>query len=359
MKRVRRNLFMPLTPYNLLLSFAIATTEAKGEENLLLLPDYNETTEQALSCLSPEIPAFSATIRAIGARKRETSLTRPFRKIEYFRAIDRLLERTEFNAFFSFNDMKYQSQYAMWKIARSQPSCRLVHVEDGSADYCGVHVSGRSVPSRLFDRFARGEWSKELDSFGTYPLISEYRFIFPEFATLAPRLPGDSVKGISREGLLGLSPGAHAERVFGKLGLKRMQGPGFSLVLPDSEKFIKSHPEFLENLSVRLDQARSRGLKILLKKRLGSPCPLAGLEAQSDVISISGEIPSELVLLWTRGQVREILGGKSSSLMTARWLCPEIPCTCLCNFVEEGSSPLAALFRNIGIQPFDEEVTAG
>mgnify|MGYP000855926951 CR=1 FL=1 len=354
MKGPRRNLFMPLTPYNLLLSFAIAATETKGEENILLLPDYNETTERALICLSPGIPAFSATIGAIGARKRETSLTRPFRKIEYSRSIDRLLKTMEFDAFFSFNDLKYQSQYAMSRASRFQPSCRLVHVEDGTADYCGVQVSGRSGLGKLFDRLVGGKWSLELDSFGTYPLISEYRFIFPEFATLAPRLPEGSVRGISAEGLMGLSPGEHAEKAYGKLDFERMRGPGSTLVLLDSEKYLKSHPEFLENLSGHIGQARSRGLKILLKKRLGSPCPLPELEGKDDVVILPGEIPSELVLLWFREQVREVLGGKSSSLATARWLCPKIPCTCLCGFIR-GESPLGRLFRNIGIRPFKDE----
>ena len=57
----------------------------------------------------------------------------------------------------------------------------------------------------------------------------------------------------------------------------------------------------------------------------------------------------------SRKSIRRIAGGKSSALMTSRWLAPEIPCCCLSPFIREEGSRLGELFRGIGITSCESE----
>ena len=121
MTKAAVNVFAPLSTYNIFLSFAIATTETAGEDNVLVLSDYNEANEACLAYLAGRIPAFSRVVRLVRGRIRETFFHRPFRKMEVFRGIDELFGRTPVNRFFCFNDLKYQTQYALAALKRLQP----------------------------------------------------------------------------------------------------------------------------------------------------------------------------------------------------------------------------------------------
>jgi hypothetical protein len=348
------NFFAPLSSYNLFLSFAIASTETAGEENILLLPDYNEANEKSLAYLGKRIPVFSGVIRLVKGKRRETCLTRPFRKRQLFRAVDELFSHNRAGKLFVFNDLKYQSQYAIATLARMQPLSRRIYVEDGTADYCGIRTREKGRLRRLRDRFFYKGWWRELLAFGTHPLLDEYRFLFPEFSNLHEAADERPKHGISNEGIPRLVCEEEARRCFGPIDAEAISGRESIILFPDAPGFARAHPGYFDKLAQTCERAISEGMNVLFKGKNRNNYPEMGFEGDPHFFDIPADIPSELALLWFREGIREIVGGKSSALMTARWLVPEIPCFSICSFMTEKESRLGSLFRNIGIRPYEK-----
>lgn len=357
MKDKSVNLFAPLTPYNLLLSYALAATETRDEENVLLLVDYDEANEKSESYLRSQLPVFSRTIRLVGSTKRETSLTRPFRKQRFFRAVDDLFGSIRVGKFFSFNDFKFQTQYAIASLAKMQPCGSNIHVEDGTGDYCGVRLAGKSPIRKLRDRLFYGKWFREIENFGTYPLIDGYRFIFPELSNLAPSLQSGKSLGISNAGIRDLVFEENAKRCFGEFDTESIRKRDSIIVFLDSAPYARTTPGYLDKLLLACEKAISEGMNVLVKGKDRNNYRGMGLLEDHRFFRLPGGIPSELLLLWFGGRIRKVVGGKSSALMTARWLTPHIPSYSLCPFITEEDSRLGSLFRKIGVQAYGTEGT--
>ncbi len=347
------NFFAPLSSYNLFLSFAIASTETAGEENVLLLPDYNEANEKIQAYLGKWIPAFSGVIRLVKGKSRETCLTRPFRKRQFFKATDELFIHNAVGKLFVFNDLKYQTQYALATLGRIQPGSRRIYVEDGTADYCGIQTRKKGRLRRLRDRLFFKEWWRELHAFGTHPLLEEYLFLFPELSNLSEGAGERPRRKISNSGIPRLVYEDEAKRCFGAIDVEAISSRESIILFPDSLGFAQVHPGYFELLAKGCEKALSEGMNVLFKGKNRNNYPKMGFEGDRHFFDIPAEIPSELVLLWFRKNIRQIVGGKSSALMTARWLVPEIPCRSVCSFVTEKDSRLGSLFRNIGVLPYE------
>lgn len=348
------NFFAPLSSYNLFLSFAIASTETAGEENILLLPDYNEANEKSLAYLGSRIPVFSGVIRLVRGKSRETCLTRPFRKRQLFRAVDELFSQDRVGKLYVFNDLKYQSQYSIATLARMQPGSRRIYVEDGTADYCGIHTREKGSLRRLRDRTFYRDWWRELQAFGTHPLLDEYRFLFPELSNLYEAADERPKRGISNKGIPRLAFEEEARRCFGPIDAEAISSRESMILFPDAPGFARSQPGYYGMLTQACERALSGGMNVLFKGKNRSNYPKTGFEADPHFFDIPADIPSELALLWFREGIRKIVGGKSSALMTARWLVPEISCFSICSFMTEKESRLGSLFRNIGIRPSEK-----
>jgi hypothetical protein len=348
------NFFVPLSSYNLFLSFAIASTQTAGEENILLLPDYNEANEKIQAYLGKGIPVFSGVVRLINGKSRETCLTRPFRKRQFFRAVDELFTHSAVGKLFVFNDLKYQTQYLLASLARLQPGSTRVYVEDGTADYCGIRISEKGRLRRLRDRLFFKGWWRELHAFGTHPLLDESLFLFPEFSNLSEEAGERPRRKISNSGIPRLSYEKEASLCFGPIDAEAITGRESTIIFPDSLGFAQAHPGYFKMLAQVCEKALSEGRNVLFKGKNRNKYPKMGFEGDRRFFDIPADIPSELVLIWFRENIRQIVGGKSSALMTARWLVPEIPCRSICSFAAEKDSRLGSLFRNVGVLPYEK-----
>ena len=355
MTKVPVNVFSPLSTYNIFLSFAIATTETAGEENILVLPDYNGANEACLAYLFGRVPAFSRVIRLVRGRTRETFFHRPFRKREVFRGIDELFRHTPVKRFFCFNDLKYQTQYALAALKRLQPEALCVYVEDGTGDYCEVVLKKKSGFRKLRNRLLYGRWWREISEYGTYPLLDGHRFVFPRFSKLSAALDEGRVRGVSAEGLPGLSYWEDARRLFGPVDEEAVTGRESVVLFVDPATYAVRNPGYFEKVSLVCRKALAEGKNVLFKGKDRNEYPRIGFEGHDRFFVLPPGIPSELVLLWFRKGIRRIAGGKSSALMTSRWLAPEIPCCCLSPFIREEGSRLGELFRGIGITSCESE----
>lgn len=172
---------------------------------------------------------------------------------------------------------------------------------------------------------------------------------------MSPRLPAQRKRGISSLGIPGLDYDEEAMRVFGKIEAGAIRKRDSLILFLDSAKYIQSHPGYYEKIMAICEKGLSDGMNILIKGKDRNLYPKTGLERDSRFFILPSDIPSELILLWFRENIRKVIGGKSSALMTARWLSPGIPCFCICPFITEGTSRLGSFFRNIGILPYENE----
>lgn len=350
------NLFSPLSTYNIFLSFAIATTETAGEENILVLPDYNEANEACLGYLSGRIPAFREVVRLVKGTARETFLHRPFRKREVFRGFDGLFSRFPVARFFCFNDLKFHTQYALAALKKAQPEAACIYVEDGTGDYCELNLRKKSLPRKLRNRFFYSDWWRELDDYGTHPLFDGHRFIFPGFAKRRALLETGRVRQILPGGVSSLPYGEDAERRFGNLDRQAIEERDSIALFVDPANYMERHPGHFGIIARLCEEAIASGMNVLFKGKDRNVYPKTGFEGHPRFFTMPAAAPSELLLLWFGKGIRRIVGGKSSALMTSRWLAPEIPCCTIGSFISEEDSRLGSLFRSIGIEPCGEGV---
>ena len=145
-----------------------------------------------------------------------------------------------------------------------------------------------------------------------------------------------------------------AKRYFGPIDSEAISRRESIILFPDALGFARVHPGYFGELAHACEKALSEGMNVLFKGKNRNDYPKMGFEGDPHFFDIPADIPSELALLWFREGLREIMGGKSSALMTARWLVPEIPCFSICSFMTEKESRLGSLFRNIGIRFYEK-----
>jgi hypothetical protein len=254
-----------------------------------------------------------------------------------------------------FNDREESGQVALITAARDFPRAPRRCAEDGALAYNRFVYREHSVSTRLRQRLRLGRSWTDVRVLGTHPLVQQFIAIhppllrrelrhrphqpFPEGALELPALRSLATAMCEATGfvpasvpagatVLTVSHSSYAERnpaypQLVKACASRLAGPSGKL-------FVKYHPR-------------------------ESQADYLGLCGPGAAVEISRTLPVECLYLLLRDRPLTVVGGMSTSLLTAALLMPQVRCTALTHASASGDAWDAELMAALRITPLADE----
>lgn len=343
----QRNVFVAFTPYHLLLSCAIALSEGEQAENyLFVVGDFDAST--LVSALSKLLTHAFANVELLQGTYRVSSLYK--RRIIIRRnlsQIRKLLGKHPVDRVYVFNDGRAESQFAL-DLAKTTAKCaKGIYVEDGSAAYNSSCSSRRTALKLFLAKLVYGPWWDDVRVLGTSRWIDEVYAIFPDL--VRPELVAKNVIGISRESVLELRDRGIVKECLESMGAmsEALTSIDSLVIVSHSESVNAGYPELIRNICQVMTQ---RGFCVAVKyhprEPLGDYCMIQSLDGVS---ILPGNLPVEMVYLAAHDRIRIVVGDRSTSLLTAKWLMDKPAIVSVSPVGGEPDYRLHAVFQRIGI----------
>ncbi len=324
-------LFLVFTPLHALLAYALAATSPhRGAGDLLILGGSVATSKAVTEVFSKVFPGISFRVLALESTAEKSNLRRSLIKKRNLKKLQETVEPLVD----SVEDFYYVGEwhlYTTWlshlfRTKANPPGFHLL--DDGIGIYSSQELRGKGFLDRVLDRLIYGFWHVNCRRVGSLNEGASLELLFPEL--LAPFYPEDLLNKIDPQPLrasLDFS-GLPQETAAGLDGLApelliALDGLGF--------RPLSSYGDAVRR---RVALALEAGKRVAVKLHPGD-VGVSGILDQVDpagqVAALPAFLPIEFYYLYFQRSLKEVLGGLSSSLMTARWLLPELRVGALCS----------------------------
>lgn len=240
------------------------------------------------------------------------------------------------------NDRRIEFQCAMHHANQLQP-CAGVYVDDGACSYRDKVVN--RLMDKLNDKLAKafyGAWRHTCFMVGNSPWTEQCYLVFPELAradfqskvckTLPSLFNHPAMQALSSKYL---SDG---------VDLSQLQQADYFLTLPHSAVFDKVE-DYRQQVLAFIDRVDGK-LLVKYHPRQAVADPL-GLKELAHVELVDRQVPFEFVLPYLATDC-EVVGDVSTTLLSVKWLRPEIAVSV---FRQDKQNQLAPLFEKLSINP--------
>ena len=177
MSEVKR-LYLPSTPFNLLLSFLDA--QSRGGENVLVYIDQKTITPYAETLLALQTSPFKAVSVLYDISKGRAKLEE---RRQNFQALDRFLEAYGCDEVVTGSDRRIEFQYVMHRLHKARKSVVGTYLDDGLYSYLmWKRPIYEHYLNSVVKKLAYGFWWQEPRMPGTSPYISRSILMNTDFA---------------------------------------------------------------------------------------------------------------------------------------------------------------------------------
>ncbi len=331
-------LFLAFSPLQVLLSYALAAQGQKGAGDLLILGSGSSRIKAVVEVLSEVFPKVAFRVCPLETTEKQSNLRGLMIKKRNLKKLQETVEALQE----SIEDFYYSAEwnvYTTWlshlfKMKKAPPRFHLL--DDGIGVYSSPQLRTKRPLEKVLDRLIYGPWHKNCAKVGTLNEGALLELLFPEL--LASFYPGSFLRKIDPQPLkAALDFSALPESTAAQLeGLE----PEVLIAL-DSLNFHPL-PAYGAAVRSRIDRALKRGQRVALKLHpsdVGAPGALEQIDPTGQAAVLPAFLPIEIYYLYFQRSLKEVLGGLSSSLMTARWLLPSVAVTVLCGQEEYETNP--------------------
>ncbi len=311
------HLFLASTPLNMLTSTLIACTEAANAECLLAVIDQPGAEPHRIFSWLQECPGtpFSSfevvSFKARGIRAKLAGRKSAFAKL------DQLWKTWQPVAIYTGNDRRMEFQYAM----HSKPVDALgIYMDDGTYSYVGKKSSwlGDAIVDNGLKKLVYGGWWRQPEDIGGSSWINEAWLFRPEIALPhLQSLPCHPLPAMHEVPFM-QTLGRHALQDF-KIDTGNLQGlrqliliPHESVLTPATSKLITEYLNQADHNSRLAVKTHPRSAK--LEDRLE--------KSMANHECLPSSVPLELLLPFFNDC--RIIGERSTVLLTARWMRPDL-----------------------------------
>lgn len=253
-----------------------------------------------------------------------------------------------------FNDRQDAGQALLIETARRFPKALRCCAEDGALAYTDFRYRAHGAVTRWRQRLRLGRGWSDVQVLGTHPLVQRYLAIHPEL--LRPELRGPNVARLPSACLGSAVLQELAGRLCARSGFEA-QGVGAGAVL-----LTLSHASYAErnpDYGVLVRQVVERLLALHLpfffkyhpREAAADFLGLAGLPAATEV---PRTLPVECLYLLAHDRPITVVGGMSTSLLTAGLLMPHARIAALQHASTAGDNWDAALLAALRITPLQD-----
>jgi hypothetical protein len=249
-----------------------------------------------------------------------------------------------------FNDREEAGQTLLVEAARRFPEALRRCAEDGSRAYTGFAQSGHSLFGRWRQRVRVGSGWADVRVLGTHPLVQEFVALHPHL--LRPELRGPKLRPLPSHALSGPAVGALAAALCSVVGFDpaSLVREG-ALLLLNHSNYAKRNPDYAARVQACASALHAAHTLLYVKHhpRESQADPL-GLIARGHA-EVPRTLPAESLYLSWRERPMQVIGGMSTSLMTAALLMPRARVRVLQHASASGDAWNPALLEALRIEP--------
>lgn len=344
------DVFIAYTPYQVLLSYAIASDLSTGVQYLYIIPAFDTDSAERLVELFSGTGVFDTVEQRPGkfngGRRRPIEEQRSNIKhnISFFQ---KFIGKNGVRTVYASVDMKEVVQAAM------SESPHNVYIEDGANAYGSNEkewaIYRSPLKNKLIFRLQCGFWWQSVNVYGTSTYIDEVRAVFPD--QIRPELANKQVQEISRDPLLQLASSPSLSNYFESFDISNGNFPQVDgiLLLPHSSA-IESNENQGNEFQQLVNLLEESPYQVLIKYHPRDMNPEAVFEqSKLTMPMLPSHVPVELLYIWFQDSIRLVLGEHSTAVYTAQWLCDDADVFSLGQFIETPDSALLRSFEGMGI----------
>ncbi len=253
---------------------------------------------------------------------------------------------------FTGNDRRIEFQYAMHVATRANPSIEGIYLDEGAVTYAG-HKSMNNIAHRfidpLFKKLVYGFWYKTAPTTGTSAWIQTDLVAFPE--AVHPLLKRKRIEAIDPAPFKTPAFRALAAAMLGDAEKIRGQLRGIKLVLtlPHEGACLRNPEPFRAIGRILLGRFAASEIAVKAHPRITRPALIPDLFPGAVLLDPAAGMEAMLPLL-DDGCI--VAGDISSTLLTTRWLRPDLPVLAL-NTGSTAPEALLRLFARLDIPRVD------
>jgi hypothetical protein len=250
-----------------------------------------------------------------------------------------------------FNDRQDAGQTLLIEAAKRFAHARRQCTEDGAHSYTTFTYRQHGAVTTLRQRWRLGRGWADVRVLGTHPLVQQFNATHPEL--LRRELRGDKVRPFPLH-RLGAETIRHLATCFcERVGFDPQRIPaGAAILTLNHSDYARRNPDYVALVQACVAQLSASATPFLFKyhPREAAADPL-GLGAQGAVGEIARTLPVECLYLLMREQPLLVIGGMSTSLLTAGLLMPQARTAALMHASSAGDAWDASLLEALKITP--------
>jgi len=254
-----------------------------------------------------------------------------------------------------FNDRQDPGQTVLIETARRFPQALRTCAEDGSLAYTNFSYRRHSPITRLRQRLRLGRHWADVQVLGTHPLVQQFDAIHPELLRAELRsgpvqpfpvqaLGADSLRQLARSfcELVGFQP--------------QSIGAGSVLITISHSSYARRNPSYLKQIQGCAARLQAGALPFYFKYHpRESETDYAGLGMHGSEREIPRTLPVECLYILARDTPLLVIGGMSTSLLTAGLLMRHVRSAALVDATSAGDAWDDRLLDALKITPLADE----
>jgi len=261
------------------------------------------------------------------------------------------LDAAEPRSLWVFNDREEDSQALLSWALRRFPSAERFCVEDGSLAYTGFTYPAQGVTTRWRQRLRVGRGWHDVRVLGTHPLVQQFVAIHPQL--LRPELRQRPTRQFPAAALAAQPLRSLATAMCARSGFAASSvAAGAVLLSLSHSSYADRNPDYCRLVQACVQRLRSRQAPWFFKyhPRETAADPL-GLLGAGMVVEVPRSLPVECIYLLLRDRPLTVIGGMSTSLLTAGLLMPQVRCAALVHASGAGDAWDSRLLDALRITP--------
>jgi hypothetical protein len=253
-----------------------------------------------------------------------------------------------------FNDRQDAGQTALIETARRFPQALRTCAEDGALAYTNYRYRAHGFVTRLRQRLRLGRGWSDVQVLGTHPLVQQYLALYPHL--LRPELRAHPVAPLPSARLAGASLQQLAARfcALTSFDATSMAPHGMLLTL-NHHGYAQRNPAYAPLVQAGAQRLAARAQPFHFKYHpRESERDYLGLAALPGAQEVPRTLPVECLYLAARARPLVVVGGMSTSLLTAALLMPQARSAALVHASDAGDTWDASLLAALKITPLGD-----